>query len=190
MPRRPQASSEDGLTLIELLVYSILLVVVLLIVGTILISTQNIGLIVRESTTTASAAQLAATSIESGVRNATAVKLTDIGSDQMLQVRTAGTDPNAPTWRCQTWYFSDSAGTIRSLSSASDAVAVASPTSEPTSWGLLAGNIEPSSGTGIFTQSGNSITMNFHGTTDDTAPVVISTSVALRTAFLESASCF
>lgn len=178
------------MTLVELLVYSILLVTVLLIVGTILISTQTIGLIVRESTTTTSAVQVAATSIEYGVRNATGARLTSVGSDQLLQVRTAGADPDNVTWRCESWYFSNSAGTIRWSSTASDTVAVASPTSEPTSWGLLASNIEPTSGTGIFTRSGNSIMMNFHGTTEDSAPVVINTSVVLRTAFLESASCF
>jgi hypothetical protein len=190
MSPQPRASAENGVTLVELLVYSVLLVTVLLIVGTIMISTQNIGLIVRESTTTASAAQLAATSIETGVRNATAVKLTDIGDDQLLQVRTAGADPNNVVWRCQSWYFSDSAGTIRYLSSASDAVPVASPIGEPTNWGLLVNNVEPSSGSGIFTQSGNSITMDFHGTTADSAPVVIRTSVVPRTESLESASCF
>lgn len=178
------------MTLVELIIYSLLLVTVLLIVGTMLISSQNIGLIVRESTTTASAAQIAATSIEWGVRNATAVQLTTSGNDQLLQVRTAGSDPNSPTWRCQSWYYSDSAGTIRSMSSTSDATPVASPVSEPSGWSLLASKIEPSSGSTIFTQSGNSITMDFHGTTEDSAPVVIRTSVVLRTGFLESASCF
>lgn len=190
MLRHSRATEDSGLTLVELIVYSILLVTVLLIVGTILISTQNIGLVVRESTTTASAAQLAATSIESGVRNASAVKLTDIGDDQLLQVRTAGADPDSVAWHCESWYYSESAGTIRFTMSASDAVAVASPSSEPTNWGLLVSKVEPSSGSGIFTQSGNSITIDFHGTTEDSAPVVIRTSVALRTAFLESASCF
>lgn len=182
--------AEGGFTLVELLVYSALLVMVLLIVGTMMISSQNIGLIVRESTTTASAAQLAATSIESGVRNATAVRLTNSGNDQLLQVRTAGSDPNSADWHCQSWYFSESAGTIRYASSTSDATPVASPTTEPPNWGLLASKIEPSSGSDIFTQSGNSITMDFHGTTEDSAPVVIRTSVVLRTGFLESASCF
>ena len=190
MSLQPRAPAEDGVTLVELLVYSILLVTVLLMVGTIMISTQNIGLIVRESTTTASAAQLAATSIETGVRNATAVKLTDIGDDQMLQVRTVGSDPNTVVWRCQSWYFSAAAGTIRFLSSASDAVPVASPTGEPTNWGLLVNNVDPSTRTGIFTPSGNSITMEFHGTAAGSAPVVIRTSVVLRPEPLESASCF
>lgn len=190
MLRGRRESAEDGVTLIELLIYSVLLVSVLIIVGTIMISTQNIGVMVRNSTTTTSAAQLAANAIESGVRNATAVRLTDVGNDQLLQVRTAGSDPDDVTWRCEAWYFSSSAGTIRFIATASDAVPVTAPGTEPTTWSLLASRIVPSSGNDIFTQDGNSIMIDYHGTTEDTAPVVIRTSVALRTGIMESASCF
>lgn len=190
MSRMRHEVTDDGFTLVELLVYSVLLVAVLLIVGTIMISTQNIGLMVRESTTTASAAQLAATSIESGVRNATALRLTTVGDDQLLEVRSAGANPDDVTWRCEAWYFSSSSGTIRFIATSSDAVPVTAPSTEPTTWSLIASNIAPSSGDDIFTQDGNSIMIDYHGTTEDSAPVVISTSVALRTGILESASCF
>lgn len=179
-----------GLTLIELLVYSILLVSVLLIVGSIIISSLAVERAVRESTTSTSTAQLAATSIESGVRNATAVELIPVGSDQVLMARTAGADPSSVEWVCQAWYYSSGSGTIRMTTSASDATPVAMPTSEPASWALLASNIiAPTSGV-IFTNSGNSVTIYFQATATNSEPVDIRSSSVLRAGPLESASCF
>lgn len=181
---------DDGLTLVELLVYSILLAMVLLIVGSIMISTLGIERIVRESTTTTSDAQLAATAIEAGVRNSTAVQLTDIGDDQLLVARTAGTDPATLSWRCEAWYFSKSAGTIRTTATTSDSAPITVPASEPTSWTLLASNIEPPASGVTFTHSGNSVTIYFQGITADAQPVDIRSSSVVRAGAWESASCF
>lgn len=180
----------DGLTLIELIIYGILLASLLLIVGSIIISTLGVERIVRESTTATTAAQLAATSIETGVRNSTAVNLASVGSDQLLVARTAGTDPNSIAWRCQAWYFSAATGTIRTTSSASDSAPIVTPSSEPTTWALLASNIvAPTSGV-IFTNSGNSVTIYFQATTEDSPPVDIRSSSVVRAGAWESASCF
>lgn len=180
---------DDGLTLVELIVYGILLISVLLIVGSIMISTLGVERVVRESTTATTAAQLAATSIETGVRNSSAVNLSSVGSDQLLVARTAGTGATV-AWRCQAWYYSAASGTIRTTSSASDAAPIAAPTAEPTTWTLLASNIDaPTSGV-IFTNSGNSVTIYFQATTDDSEPVDIRSSSVVRAGAWESASCF
>ena len=180
----------DGFTLIELIVYGILLVSVLLIVGSIMISTLGVERIVRESTTATTAAQLAATSIETGVRNSSAVELTAIGSDQLLVARTAGTTPGSIAWRCQAWYYSAAAGTIRSTTSSSDSAPISVPTGEPTAWSLLTSNIVAPTSGAIFTNSGNSVTIYFQATTDDSEPVDIRSSSVVRAGAWESASCF
>ncbi|HRN30287.1 MAG TPA: hypothetical protein PK890_11395, partial [Terrimesophilobacter sp.] len=113
------------------LIYGILLVSVLLIVGSILISTLGIERMVRESTIATSNAQLTATSIENGVRNATAVNLTAVGSDQVLMARTAGADPFSLSCVCRAWYYSAANGTIRTTTSANDSTPIASPTADP-----------------------------------------------------------
>src|SRR5690606_727777 len=113
-----------GFTLVELIIYGLLAVGILLTVGTILIGSMNIERTVRESTSVANAAQLAARSIESGVRNASAVTLSSVGDDQLLMARTAGTDPDSITWQCIAWYFSSDSGTIRQMSTASDTVSI------------------------------------------------------------------
>lgn len=180
-----------GLTLIELIVYSMLLMGVLVIVGSIMMSTLSIDRVVRDSTQSATAAQLAATSVEAGVRNATDAKLTDIGADQLLVVRTVGSDPNAVSWKCMAWYFSASAGTLRTTTTASDAVAVGVPASEPTTWTLLASGIAAPGSGAIFTHSGNSVTLYFVATTHDSGPLDIRSSSVLRAGATElSQSCF
>lgn len=188
---RRLGGDSDGLTLIELMVYSVLLVSVLLIVGTIMISTLSIERVVRESAQTTTDAQLAATSIEVGVRNASDAKLTNIGADQLLVVRTVGNDPNSVAWKCMAWYFSASSGTIRTTSTTNDATAVPVPASEPASWTLLASGISaPGSGV-IFTHSLNTVTLYFVANTDGSGPLDIRSSSVLRAGASEvSQSCF
>lgn len=189
-PEIEPESRESGFTLVELLVYGMLLVTVLLVVGSIIVSSLAIERTVRESTSATTTAQLAATFIEAGVRNATAVSLVSVGSDQMLIARTAGATPASVTWQCQAWYFSASSGTIRMTTSSSDAVAIGVPAAEPTTWALLATNIvAPASGV-IFTNSGNSVTIYFQAVTDDAEPVDIRSSSVVRAGMWESASCF
>lgn len=182
---------DEGFTLVELVIYGLLAVGVLLTVGTILVGSMNIERTVRESTSIANAAQLAARSIESGVRNASAVTLNSVGDDQLLMARTAGSDPDSVTWRCIAWYFSSDSGTIRQMSTASDSVPVTTPTAEPTNWALLASDIQPPASGKIFDDDNPpSVTMEFIGSAGTAAPITISTSVAPRAGAEGSASCF
>lgn len=192
MPKmRVDHRADDGFTLVELLVYSLLLVGVLLIVGTIMISSLSIEQMVRTSTQTASSAQLAATSLESGVRNATAAKVETVdGTDKVLLARTAGNDPDTVTWHCAAWYFSASAGTIRHTAMSSDSTPVAIPTEEPQDWALLTGGIEAVGSSEVFSFSGKTLTIEFQGTSDSMSPVLIKSSSVVRAGAWESASCF
>lgn len=184
------AAPDDGLTLVELLVYSLLLVGVFLIVGTIMISSLSIEQMVRTSTQTASNAQLAASSIESGVRNGTDFAVENVGDDRVLLVRTAGSDPGAVTWHCAAWYFSESTGTIRYTRSSSDSAPVVVPGSEPVDWTLLASGIEAVETREVFSFDGATLTIEFQGTSESMQPVLVKSSSALRAGAQEKASCF
>src|SRR5690554_6261012 len=89
--------NEDGLTLPELIIYSLLAVVVLGIVGNILIQSLKIETAVRAVTETTTQAQLGAYAVQTGIRNASDFKVTDNGSDQLLVARTAGSGATL-TW--------------------------------------------------------------------------------------------
>lgn len=186
---RAALASDDGLTLVELLVYTVLLGVILGIVASIMISTQQVERLIRGSATAATSAQLAAGSITWGIRNATAMKLLDVGTDQLLLARVAGSDPSSVSYTCQAWYFASTARTIRHTATASDTVPVTPPAAEPTTWTLLATDVEAPSGS-AFAVVGSELTISFDGLAADTAPTSITTSVAPRAAFPESASCF
>lgn len=190
MTKTERQSTEEGLTLVEVLVYSLLLVGVLVIVGTIMISTLSIERMVRETTESTSAAQLAATAIESGVRNGTAIDLETVGDDRVLLARTAGSDPGSVTWHCAAWYFSESAGTIRYSRSASDSSPIPIPTAEPQDWALLASGIETVESNEVFSFSGGTLNIEFQGTTDSMQPVLIKSSSVVRAGAWERASCF
>src|SRR5690606_34406807 len=124
-------------------------------------------------------------------RNATDAKLTDIGADQLLVVRTVGSDPNAVSWKCMAWYFSASAGTLRTTTTASDAVAVGVPASEPTTWTLLASGIAAPGSGAIFCPVVNRVSVYVVATTHGSGPLDISSSSGLWAGAIElSQSCF
>lgn len=190
---RPSATGrDDGLTLVELIVYGLLLVVVLGIVGSIMVSTISIERDVRASSESTTAAQLASQSIVHGVRNGTARELRYVGDDdQLLRIRTAGSSPGAVQWYCAAWYYSSTNGTIRSTTSSDDSIGIPVPTGEPTTWTLLAEGIEASDASGdIFTATLDGVIIKFTAETAQGTTVPIVSAATLRTGGTESASCF
>lgn len=191
MTREQGSASDDGFTLVELIVYGLLLVVVLGIVGSIMISSLNIEQEVRASTESTTTAQLAAESIVAGVRNGTARELTSVGDDQLLRIRTAGGNPGTVTWHCAAWYYSPSTGTIRTTRTVDDTVGVPSPTAEPLDWALIAEGVTTTDPSGeIFTATADGVRLNFTAEAGQGATVVIDSSATLRAGGTEGASCF
>ena len=85
-----EQDSERGFTLVELLIYSLLLIIVLGIVGAMLASTVSTSKSVNSVTSASTAAQLASESVVRGIRNASDFRLTTpTGTDQLLVARTA-----------------------------------------------------------------------------------------------------
>lgn len=193
-------SNERGFTLIELLVYSVLSIVVLLTVGGILINSLSAERVVKDSTESATAAQLVTQSVSHGVRNASAVWLSEpTAGGQLLTVRTLGSESANPTrWFCQAWYFDGDE--IRFTSSA---VAIPEPTAVTAlTWTLLASDVSdgPAATGDILTvptmvPPRRQVDMDFTVDTGGGSPVRIKTSTVSRQPLLPteveiSAPCF
>ena len=188
--RRRDLPHDAGLTLIELLVTMLLLGLVFSAVAGVMISmfaAQNTVSAVTQKTT---AAQAAASNIAVGVRNASDLSLTTpSGSNQLLVVRTANSDATI-TWSCKAWYFDAGTATLRTKTTA-DGTKITAPTAAQLSgWALLAGDVAPRTGTGIFAAVAGGVAISFNAQTSAGPPVAIKTTATKRSGVTEAGSCF
>jgi hypothetical protein len=142
-------------------------------------------------TTSTSTAQLAASAIEGGVRNASDVStVTTVGTDQYFVVRTANQGATI-TWNCRAWYYSSAnGGSIRSTQTA-DGTKITAPTAaQLQNWTLLVSGVTPRSGTGIFTSTVGGVTIAFNASVTDSKPIAIQTTVVKRTGVTEAGTCY
>ena len=180
---------DEGLTLIELLVYCARLVLVIGAVGGVLSSVLGASTTVRTVTAGSTAAQLVADSVATGIRNSSDFRLTvPSGTDQLLVSRKAGSD-GALTWGCAAWYYSAAGGgSIRYKYSA--ATIVAPTAAELASWTLLNEGVTPVTGSTVFTATGSMLNVSFNGTTPGRPPVRIASSALSRAGASGSLTCF
>ncbi len=182
-------ADQRGFTLVELLVYMVLLLLVLAVAGGLLSSTLVHSTTIRTVDESSTAAQLAADSIESGIRNSSDFSLTSpSGTDQMIVARVASSDATL-TWSCAAWYYSATDGSLRMSRSGT---AIAAPTTaQLASWTLLVDGVQPITGTEIFTTTaGRRLVIAFIGLAGDQPPVSITTSAFSRAGATGSVSCF
>jgi type II secretory pathway component PulJ len=183
-PRR-----DDGFTLAELLIAAMLLVLVLAVVGAMISSLSQTSKTVNSMTSTSTSAQLAAESIERGIRNSSDFLLTNpSGTDQMLVARTAQGSTTL-TWTCVAWYYSSAnGGSIRYTMSPS---AIAAPTPATLSqWTLLATGVAPTNGSGIFSGSTPQLTIGFNGQSTGAGNVTISSTAVSRAGSSGTPACY
>ena len=189
MPFLQRDDSERGYTLVELIVYSGLLLLVVIVVGSLFLSGLRTTERVRAMTAATTSAQVVADSIETNVRNSTDFLLTNpSGTDQFLVARTTRRDATL-SWQCVAWYYSASGtGSIR-FKQSSGAILAPTPT-ELQAWTLVQQGIAPSTGAAVFTTSGQSLTLNFNSLVGDRPPVVISSSATSRAGASGNLTCF
>jgi len=182
--------SDAGFTLIELLVYISLAGIVLSIVGGMLISSLRAEASVRTASEATTLGQLIARSVQGGMRNASAARLTTNADDtQMLIVRTAGRGASV-TWSCQAWFYDPvNDGTLYTRTT-TPAATIAVPTSGTIgSWTLLGDGIA-TSGTPVFDGIPTRISIDLDIEAGDRAPISITTTATTRTLATESQPCF
>jgi hypothetical protein len=202
---RDKQRDDEGFGLAELMVYSMLSVVVLVMTGSLLISTLTSQVAVKSLTTASSTGQLIAFSVEEGVRNAssalgevepdyiTGIKTeTPTAFGELLRARVAvGADNGEITWQCQAWYFSPETKSVYSATDPTGAIddplgfTVVDGDHVPNAgdghWTLLGEGVEKTdAGNPFFGYTGNKVVLSFKMTSDDLSLVLIPSTVIKR----------
>jgi len=189
MEEKPR--SDEGLTLVEVLVYALLLVVVVAVVAGIIISGTKTQTNVSTLNTATTSGQLAAGSLQNGIRNAKAFVLKTYGSDQLVIANTvpSGTS-TSPS--CYAWYYASSLGTLR-YTKLTTALASQPSSATVATWTLLASNVTTNGGPTIFTRSSSTdptLSIAFATTAGASRPVQFTSSVVSRLAGTDISSCY
>jgi type II secretory pathway pseudopilin PulG len=185
--RAKDEQSDDGFTLVELIVAASLTVLVILVVGGLMYSGSTTERSVRTLTSATTAGQFAATNVEKSIRNSSAFQVQAVGADQFLVAKVAGS-ASALTWSCAAWYFSAADSTLRTMISSS---AIALPTvAAQRSWTLLSGGLIPSGGTTVFLAGGSRLTITFQVDAGKGPDIVFRSSIASQTGQTGSAPCY
>lgn len=174
-------SLDAGMTLVELLVYSLLLVVVLTIAGGIIINALTSQQTVSAITSAASAGQLVSASVEQGIRNASAFKVeTPTALGQLLRSRNVQVSgAGVSSWQCTAW-FRTAAGDFYTKSGSS-VIAPPAAAADLSTWVLIATGVGLPTGTAqAFTGTSSQLSLAVSVSTGDASPVLISTTIVSR----------
>ncbi|WP_140425700.1 hypothetical protein [Cryobacterium sp. N19] len=122
------APGQDGMSLVELIIYTSLAGVILTLVGGFLVTTLRAERELVSAVQTTNTTQVIVEAIRADVRNAN--QITVRGQD-LLIVKTAGRNTDL-TWTCQAWFFHD--GSVYSKETATGTPLKAPNSSEIVSW--------------------------------------------------------
>lgn len=184
--------NHDGFTLVELIIAIGLMVLVIGLLGAFMINSMTTQQAVRSQTQAASQGQLVARTVKAGVANASGLKLTELttgatAGGQLLVVRTLGAG-SSPQWACEAWYFSGDGGAVYTTRSPA---AIAAPTTTSPSWTLLVDDVSARpSGSGIFSATATTATVDFTVAAARGSGVQITTSATIRNQEGVNAPCF
>lgn len=190
-----RARDDRGVTLVELMVYTVLMVVIIVIVGGILGAALRGQRDVAASASGSNSGQLVAQSISTGVRSATEITVKSVTTTtQMLIIRTPGKASTASPV-CQAWYFTtDNGGAVYSTTSASS---IPTPTAaQLASWTKLASGVQLSTRAGaptsILTADATptrSVAFEWAMANGASKPIIISSTASTRQTVTGSTSC-
>ncbi len=187
--KKQNSKADSGFSLVELLVYVGLFLLIAVVLGTLLINILTVQNKVINSSTSGQQAQLISQTVESSVRNATAIQLTQVNAtDQIVLVRSGQAGPSA-SWICMAFYFSaTSGGSLRYQRSVS---AIAVPTSaQLLAWTLLGSGLTTAQTGTMFSVAGSRLSFAFTSSKQNDAKVNVQSSVSARGGSWVSAPCF
>lgn len=176
---RPLEDRDDGVSLVELLVYMILAVTVLTIISAILINSLRTENTVRTSAEATDTAQLAAQSLNRGVHNASAIEVTTPAVD-ITVVRTRSIDSSTDgIWQCQAWAVVD--GQLRTTSSAA-AIPVPTSAADVASWLLVTEGVASIGANPIFSLAADerSLAVGFTVANGSGVPITLDTTIVSK----------
>lgn len=180
--RTLRATADAGMSLVELLIYSLLLVTVLAVAGGIIMNSLSTQQTVTTVTSATSAGQLVSASVEQGIRNASAFQVaTPTAFGQLLRSRTVRVTPaGVSTWQCQAW-FRTATGDFYARVSPSSAIPAPTTAADLTTWTLVSKGVNlPSGVTQAFTGSSGQLTLAVSVDPGDADSVLISTTIVSR----------
>jgi type II secretory pathway pseudopilin PulG len=196
MRKRDTSSAvESGFTLVELIVYVALLGVIITVISGIFLSSLSTEKTVRTVVQATTQGQLAAQSVQTGIRNSSDFRLQNLpGGDQLVLARVAGGEATL-SFGCAAWYYSVDERTIRNKTSAT---AITPPTAaEVATWlrlvdGVVPATTSPPSATIFMTSPStpNQLDIAFEVTAGAGDPNAAIASSTVRRLTETSAQCF
>jgi len=179
---------ERGFTLIEVLVYALLLAFIVAIAGGMIFSAVTTSKTVVSITENSTAGQLVARSVVTGIRNSSDFQLSGpVGDDQMLVARRAGSGTTLE-WSCEAWYY---AATENKVWHTGSGLAIEAPTAAAlATWTLLTEDVQPASGTAIFTALNDRLSISILGLDGAHLPIDITSSATSRAGASGSLTCY
>jgi hypothetical protein len=192
----PGAKSADGFTLVELLVSAALTLIVLFVAGSLLITGLRTQGTVQNVTNASTIAQQIARSVQSGVRNATAVTVISdaAAGTQLLLARTVSGDLASSAASCQAWYYTPANGGAIYTTRTTPASAIALPAGGPQGvWTLLGTGVSPSDpviGKVFNAPSGSRVDLTLEVSAGANPYVLVATSTYTPSTTTVSTPCF
>ncbi len=193
---RSSNDNEQGFTLVELMISTGLTIIVLVITGGILISGLRTQEIARSVTDAANTAQQIVHSVQSGVKNASAITVTSNSTTgtQLLLARTVSSDPNSTAPSCQAWYYTPSNGGAVYTTKTTPAAAITLPTGGPQGvWTILGTGVspaDPSTGKVFNAPNGGRVELKFDVAAGSHPYVLINTMTYNSQSTSVSSPCF
>lgn len=122
--RRSRRLSDAGVSLAELIVYSLLLSIVSLIAITIIVQVLKVNNDVQAVTSANNKVQVSFTQLETDLRSASQAVVSDGGNLLVIRTRVA-TTTTVDNWRCVGYYYAASTGDLHRVAAAGDAATTA-----------------------------------------------------------------
>jgi type II secretory pathway pseudopilin PulG len=196
MKHAASTKSADGFTLVELLVSALVSLVVLFVAGSLLVTGLRTQNTVQNVTNASTTAQQIARSVQSGVRNATAVTVISdaTAGTQLLLARTVSGDPVSTAASCQAWYYTPANGGAIYTTKTTPASAISLPAGGPQGvWTLLGIGVSPSDpviGKVFNAPSGSRVDLSLEVSAGANPYVLIATSTYTPSTTTVSTPCF
>ena len=189
------------MTLVDLLVYSVLLLIVVAITGALLLSGLRTQRTTTQTGATTTRAQVAMSDLERAVRNAAEVRVYAASGTGFAQVATGGsgnllitktrigaTGSSTASWRCARWYFdatrvNPDGSTGALLSSAYSPVTASAAAVTVTSaqgWSRVMSASGSVTGAAVFTQRARGVALSLNATIPGHAPVALESTATTR----------
>ena len=139
---------DSGVSLVELIIYSLLLSFVVFIAGGLLIQTLETQRDTTSLNEASNSAQVAVREMERGLRNAVEVRFPSAHGGNLLIIKTrVGDDPAlASSWECRAWYYDAASDEIRYIEGPATGTPVTRGLTAPlntSAWRTVLSNVVP-----------------------------------------------